>query len=182
MGKVMYCEKCGWIGGVLFGKKCSFCNTKMKILSEEMKQKYNIFNDNWSNLYSELHMLNTVEGTQRRIEELLSRTNDFIMNEVANNSLFSVEDYKKQVEKDRQGYYETAEYYNKQIGEQQAKNIARMQNEKDKVNCIPKCPCCGSSNVSKIGAVSRVISTSYLGLASSMIGKTHKCNNCGTTW
>lgn len=182
MGKVMYCEKCGWVGGVLFGKKCSFCNTKMKILSEEMKQKYNIFNYNWSNLYSELRMLNTVDGAQRRIEELLSRTNEFIMNEVANNSLFSMEDYKKQVEKERQGYYETVEYYNKQIGDRQAKNIAQMQKEKNKINCIPKCPGCGSTNVSKIGIVNRAVSVELVGLASNKIGKTHKCNNCGTTW
>lgn len=47
---------------------------------------------------------------------------------------------------------------------------------------VAKCPCCGSCNVSKIGAVTRAISTSLLGLASDMIGKTHKCNNCGTTW
>lgn len=53
--------------------------------------------------------------------------------------------------------------------------------EYEKIN-KPKCPSCGSSNVSTIGAVSRVISTSFLGLASSMIGKTHQCNNCGTTW
>lgn len=47
---------------------------------------------------------------------------------------------------------------------------------------VAKCPSCGSSNVSKIGAVNRVVSTHFLGLASSKIGKTHKCNNCGTTW
>lgn len=47
---------------------------------------------------------------------------------------------------------------------------------------IPKCPVCGSGNISKIGAFSRVMSTAFLGLASSKIGKTHKCNNCGTTW
>lgn len=47
---------------------------------------------------------------------------------------------------------------------------------------VPKCPCCGSTNISKIGAVSRVVSTSFFGLASNKIGKTHKCNDCGTTW
>ena len=47
---------------------------------------------------------------------------------------------------------------------------------------IPKCPTCGSTNISKIGTVNRMISTGLFGLASSKIGKTHKCNNCGTTW
>ena len=47
---------------------------------------------------------------------------------------------------------------------------------------IPKCPSCGSSNISKIGTINRMVSTGLFGLASSKIGKTHKCNNCGTTW
>lgn len=47
---------------------------------------------------------------------------------------------------------------------------------------VPKCPSCGSSNVSKISTLNRVVSTGIFGLASSKIGKTHKCNNCGTTW
>ena len=47
---------------------------------------------------------------------------------------------------------------------------------------VPKCPTCGSSNISKIGTINRMVSTGLFGLASSKIGKTHKCNNCGTTW
>lgn len=47
---------------------------------------------------------------------------------------------------------------------------------------VAKCPSCGSVNVSKIGVINRTISTHFLGLGSSKIGKTHKCNNCGTTW
>ena len=46
----------------------------------------------------------------------------------------------------------------------------------------PKCPYCGSTNISKIGVVSRAVSVGLLGLASSKIGKTHKCNKCGSTW
>lgn len=46
----------------------------------------------------------------------------------------------------------------------------------------PKCPSCGSSNISKIDVVNRAVSFKLVGFASSKIGKTHKCNNCGTTW
>lgn len=46
----------------------------------------------------------------------------------------------------------------------------------------PKCPSCGSSNISKIGVVGRAVSFKLFGLVSSTIGKTHKSNNCGTTW
>ena len=45
-----------------------------------------------------------------------------------------------------------------------------------------ECPYCHSMNTSKIGTVNRVISVGMLGLASSKIGKTHKCNDCGSTW
>ncbi len=46
----------------------------------------------------------------------------------------------------------------------------------------PKCPSCGSSNISKIGVVGRAVSFKLVGFASSKIGKTHKCNNCGSKW
>lgn len=53
---------------------------------------------------------------------------------------------------------------------------------KDSNKFTPKCPTCGSSSISKIGTLNRTVSTGLFGLASSKIGKTHKCNNCGTTW
>lgn len=182
MGKVMYCEKCGNIYCIMFSKKCKFCNTKMKLLSEEMKQKYNIFNDSWSSLFSELQMLNTKEGERRRIDELLSRKNSFIMNEVASNPLFSMEEYEKQVQKDREEFYYLSQYYKEQIGERQAKNLARMQKEKDKVNCIPKCPICGSTNVKKITMTARAVKTTAFGVYGAVddAGKAWKCGNCGS--
>ena len=47
---------------------------------------------------------------------------------------------------------------------------------------VAKCPSCGSTNISKIGLVNRAVSVGVFGLASGKIGKTHKCNSCGTTW
>lgn len=49
-------------------------------------------------------------------------------------------------------------------------------------NNTPKCPTCHSTNISKIGTLNRMVSVGLFGLASSKIGKTHKCNNCGATW
>lgn len=49
-------------------------------------------------------------------------------------------------------------------------------------NSMVKCPSCGSNNTSKIRTLNRAFSVGLFGLASSKIGKTHKCNNCGTTW
>ncbi len=182
MGKSMYCEKCGHVGGVLFRKKCRFCGTKMKILSEEMKQKYNIFYGDWFTLLSELCMFDTKEGERRRIEELLSRESDFIMNEVANNPLFSMEDYEKQVQNDRESFYSISQYHKNQILERQAKNLARMQKEKDKQDCIPRCPICGSTNINKIALGSRAVKTAVFGVVGAVddTGKTYRCDNCGS--
>ena len=47
---------------------------------------------------------------------------------------------------------------------------------------IPKCPTCQSTDIKKIGALDRVTSVAFLGLASSKIGKQFQCNNCGYKW
>ena len=46
----------------------------------------------------------------------------------------------------------------------------------------PKCPTCGSTNISKIGTFNRMLSTGFFGLASGKIGKTMRCKNCGYNW
>lgn len=46
----------------------------------------------------------------------------------------------------------------------------------------PKCPTCQSTNISKVGTLNRMASVGLFGLASSKIGKTYKCNSCGSTW
>lgn len=47
---------------------------------------------------------------------------------------------------------------------------------------VAKCPSCGSTNISKISTLNRAFSVRLFGLASSKIGKTHKCNSCGNMW
>lgn len=71
------------------------------------------------------------------------------------------------------------------LANQSAEFNAKMAHGKailQEQSCKPKCPYCGSTNISKIGVLNRVVSTGLLGLASSKIGKTHKCNKCGSTW
>lgn len=47
---------------------------------------------------------------------------------------------------------------------------------------VPKCPTCGSTNITKIGTFNRMLSTGFFGLASGKIGKTMRCKNCGYNW
>lgn len=47
---------------------------------------------------------------------------------------------------------------------------------------LPKCPSCGSTNISKIGIGERAVSVGLFGILSNKIGKSHKCNNCGNMW
>lgn len=167
MGNVMYCEKCGWVGGVLFSKKCNFCNTKMKILSEELKYKYHMFVEDW---------------LQTSDEEKIIREESFVMGELKNNPLFSLEDYEKQVQRQIQRNQELDEWEKQKMLERQAKNLAQIQKEKYKQNCIPKCPICGSTNVNKITVGSRAVKTAVFGVAGAVddSGKTYKCENCGS--
>lgn len=44
---------------------------------------------------------------------------------------------------------------------------------------IPKCPTCGSTNIKRISRTKRWLTTGLFGLASSDIGKTMVCKNCG---
>lgn len=182
MAKMWYCEKCGRIRHFVFLKKCKNCGTKVKLLSSEMKQSYNIFNDDFYAVLSKLRMLYPVEEEKKIVEELISRQNNFILNEVANNPLFSMEEYENEIEKQRQFYYRTLESTNKQISERQAKNLQVMQREKDRQNCIPKCPICGSTNIKKIAFGTRAAKTAMFGTIGAIddAGKTYSCKNCGS--
>lgn len=66
--------------------------------------------------------------------------------------------------------------YQARVQKAQSENIIQHQQN------MPKCPTCHSTNISKIGTLNRMVSVGLFGLASSKIGKTHKCNNCGMTW
>ena len=58
----------------------------------------------------------------------------------------------------------------------------RMAREMELLFPTAKCPTCGSTSVEKITTTSRVVSTATLGIASSNLGKTMKCNKCGYKW
>ena len=47
---------------------------------------------------------------------------------------------------------------------------------------IPKCPTCGSTNIEKISATSKVVGAVAFGLFSKTAKSQFKCNNCGNKW
>ena len=48
---------------------------------------------------------------------------------------------------------------------------------------IPKCPTCGSTNIQKISASSKVGKVVLFGIfAAGAVSKTFKCKNCGYQW
>ena len=47
---------------------------------------------------------------------------------------------------------------------------------------LPKCPTCGSTNVSKISLSSKAVGGAAFGIFSSNVRHTFKCNNCGYKW
>lgn len=61
-------------------------------------------------------------------------------------------------------------------------NYTTNKQQKQSQSNIPKCPTCGSTNISKIGFGERMLSVGTFGLLSKKMNKTFKCKNCGYTW
>ena len=66
--------------------------------------------------------------------------------------------------------------------EQEAKLKTMTQKVLDKVNNVPKCPICGSTNINKITLTTRAVKTAAFGVVGAVddAGKTWKCGNCGS--
>lgn len=47
---------------------------------------------------------------------------------------------------------------------------------------LPQCPHCHSGRIQRISTTKRVVGVATFGLASSSIGKTMECKNCGYKW
>lgn len=156
MDEIMYCEKCGWIGHVLFSKTCKNCQIKMKLLPENMKYKYHIFVEDWTKISN---------------DEIIQRKENFVMSELNNNPLFSIEEYNKQINRQIETNRQIDKYHEQQKIDSQTKS-----------NPVVECPYCHSTNTKKISGVERVASIATLGIFSKKINKSFKCNNCGGTF
>lgn len=54
--------------------------------------------------------------------------------------------------------------------------------ERKREDNTPKCPTCGSTDIKPISGTKRWLTAGLFGLASSNVGKTMECRNCGYKW
>lgn len=61
-------------------------------------------------------------------------------------------------------------------------NLGQQESVKIQTDTRPKCPTCGSTNLRKVSATSKVASVALWGLFSQKVKKTWHCNECGYEW
>ena len=110
----------------------------------------------------------------------------------------SIKDYKEKMKKyndimiDLEGYRakrikEIKEYWekesrNNEIKRESYQSLKKLNIVDNTTKNIPKCPTCGSTDISDISTIKRAVGIVAVGLASSDLGKTKKCNKCGYKW
>lgn len=69
----------------------------------------------------------------------------------------------------------------RELAKQRRENFeeACRKSEEESQPPKPKCPTCGSTNIGKISGTKRWFSTGLFGIASSDVGKSMVCKNCG---
>ncbi len=157
---LLYCKKCGRIvdahdknGRDVQSSECACCGSS----TYPVPEKY------W---LDGLNFLITNEQKELLREELVKTSPEF------DQYLF---DNRERILREKSSGVDISFY--KENGEIKARVVGSLAN-----TSTLKCPYCGSTNISKIGTLNRAVSVGLLGLASSKIGKTHKCNKCGSTW
>lgn len=109
---------------------------------------------------------------EERFEEVIEEEPEF-----RNNPLFNKELYDKRVQRQ-------IDYYKKSNMEMAKRNLYGTPKPKSKpqTKTQPKCPTCGSVNVVKISATSKVAGAALFGLFSKTARSQFKCNDCGYKW
>ena len=159
----MYCKKCGRIAGgdEELEERCDVCGSIMIPVPEKYIRRDEILTDQ-----------RVRERAVALYEELVKPSPEF------DQYLF---DHRDEIVREQHAQWDAIEAHGRAILEGRA-SANGYSGRGGGRSWGPACPSCGSSNISKIGIVGRAVSVGLFGLASSKIGKTHKCNNCGTTW
>ena len=103
------------------------------------------------------------EDKQER-RRLLKRIDETVREEyVYNNPLFAKEKYEAREQADRE-------------------RIERNKAGLNPLDNLPKCPTCGSTNLSRLSGVGMITMFGGFGVTDGNAGKTFQCNNCGYRW
>ena len=109
-----------------------------------MKQKYNIFNESWSKLWTEYYNAYPYDEIMKLMDEMIARKKAFAMNELVSNPLFSMEEYEKQIQKEHEEFRKMAKSRDKEIREANLKlmdkNLKRMGRSPIPSSGTPRCP------------------------------------------
>lgn len=79
-------------------------------------------------------------------------------------------------------HFEEIQHKKDYAWQERKKELKKQGNVYPQKQYTPKCPTCGNPNIKKISATKRWVSTGLFGLASSDVGKTMQCENCGYKW
>lgn len=96
----------------------------------------------------------------------LNKWKEFVLEEVRENPLFDEEKYNLPKNETQNNY--SAQYFQKTMNNKQRN--------------LPKCPTCGSTNISKISGVKRAVHGYAFGLFSKTARLQFECKNCGYKW
>ena len=154
---LMYCKKCGRT--VMDSKKCDICGSIIFKVPDKYLLEFE------GKLYE-----NNLDKNKKDqfIEECIKSSPEF------DEELFNKRD-KIKAENDRR--YEESMAIGKAILQGADPDIAFKTGGKN----IPKCPICGSVSLSKISNVGKAASVGLFGIfGAGDLGKTWKCNNCGS--
>lgn len=158
-----YCKKCGNITRKMpwdNNNNCKICNS----ILFEVPDEYLLV---WKNEIDH----DTIDQTkqQRFIEECVKSSPEF------DEQLFNSRD---EILAKENAKYDQAMKIGNAIQQGTEPKTAFKNNGEN----MPKCPTCGSTNIERISGIKRFVTTGLFGLASSNIGKTMHCKNCGCKW
>ena len=147
-----YCDKCGWIWQKSMKEEINHTIGCCEICGNQLKPVPDEYYE-----YDDDFRFLSKEGKKKVVQELVLTSANF-----------------------DQYYFDNAiDIKEQKHAEFQAKinhGKAILQEQRRQV----KCTYCGSTNVRKIGYISRGISTHLWGIASKKIAKQWHCNNCGS--
>lgn len=152
---LMYCKKCGRI--IMDAKKCDICNS----ITYPVPEKYLLI---WKGEID----YDTIDKSKKDhfIEECIKSSPEY------DQQLF---DNRDAIRAQQSAKYEQAMAIGNAIRQGADVKTAFRNGGQN----IPKCPTCGSTNIKRISGTKRWLTTGLFGLASSDIGKTMVCKNCG---